>query len=182
MTRLIVALCGYLDSGKTTAARRLRDRHGFAAISPADPIKRLGVELGFSEHAMFGPSSSRSERHPTLARHDGEPLSAREFCDVVSASVRGLSPAILLDASMRGDAVDLVNESCRKKIEYDAIRAAGGKLIKRKGGTRRGDEYDEVADMPDSAFDAVIPEGLTLEQLYGVLDALVDGWKSEAGR
>lgn len=181
MSRLIVACCGYLNSGKSTAARWLRDKHGFASISPADPVKRFGVDLGFSEHSMFGPSDARSEKHPTLTKPDGSPLEAREFCDVVSAAVRQLCPVILLDKSMCGF-FDLVNESCRKRVEYDAIRASGGKLIKRKGGTRRGDEYDEVADMPDSAFDAVIPEGLSIEQLHVLLDVLVDGWKAEVGR
>lgn len=181
MPRLIVACCGYIDSGKSTAARWLRAKHGLVPTSPIDPLKRAAVELGWSEHAAFGPSSARYEPHPFLTKPDGSPLTLREWLDDVSVTARAKCPTILLAASMRGTS-DLVNESCRKLLEYDAIRAAGGKLIKRKGGTRRGDEYDEVADLPDHMFDAVIPEGLSIEQLHVQLDILVDGWRAELGR
>lgn len=181
MTRLIVAFGGHLNSGKSTASDHLVARHGFARTSPIDPFKRAAVELGWPEYAAFGPSSAREMPHPYLTKPDGSPLILREWLDDISATARAKCPTILLAASMRGGG-DVVNESCRKRIEYDAIRAAGGRVIKRKGGTRRGDEYDEVGDMPDGAFDAVIPEGLTLGQLHAMLDVLVSGWRSELGR
>jgi hypothetical protein len=178
---MLIGVSGYLGSGKSEIGVHLVTAHGFTVVSPIDPCKRLGVELGFTSASMFGPSSAREETHPSLCRPDGSPLTARGFLDRVSAAVRAECPTILLAAAMSGDG-DRVNESVRKRIEYDAIRAAGGKLIKRKGGTRRGDEYDEVGDMPDHMFDAVLPRFDTLDQLHATLDVLVAGWRSELSR
>lgn len=180
---MIVGIVGLRASGKSTIARALVERHGFRVVSPIDPTKRMGVELGFSHHCMFGSSSARDEPHPTLRMPDGSPLTGRIFLDAMGVAIRAVHPDLLLDASMRGDG-DLVNESARFHSELEAIRAAGGKLLKRKGGVLVGDAYDLAArELPDSYFDAVIPalEGPDwLDRLHFVVDTLVSGWRSEA--
>jgi len=176
---MIVAIAGRKHSGKSELARRLQQKHGFRVTSPIDPAKRFGMELGFPERCMFGPSSAREEPHPTLVCADGSPLTGRLFLDTVSRSVRDICPSILLVRSMMMGG-DVVNESVRLRIELEAYREAGAKLIRRKGGIRSNNEYDELESVPDSFFDAVLPAFDTLEQLHFAVDTLVSGWRSEA--
>ncbi len=176
--RLVLGIAGFRHSGKSTLADILVAHHGFRKTSPIDPGKRFGIELGFSYSCMFGSSSQRDEPHPYLRMLDGSPLTGRMFLDGIGVAVREVHPDLLLWASMRGDG-DLVNESCRFAPEWESVRAAGGKLIRRKGGTYIGDAYDrEVAAMPDSYWDAVIDEQPSLETLRQVIAVLVAGWRS----
>jgi hypothetical protein len=178
---MLVGIAGFRSAGKSALAD-VFVRHGFRKVSPSDAAKRFGVDLGFTEHCMFGSSHARGEAHPTLLKADGSALTGREFLDVVCAEVRKLCPTIFMDRSMRGDG-DMVNESLRFAHEWEAVRAMGGKLIRRKGGHYVGDEYDrEVAAMPDSYWDAVIDEQPSLDALAQVAAVLLDGWRAEAGR
>ncbi len=181
---MLVAFVGRKSSGKSRGADHLVARHGFRKVSPIDPGKRFAEDLGFSHESLWGPSSARELPHPTLTCADGSPLILRTFLDTVSTEVRKLCPTILLARSLRdvGDGGDWVNESLRLRVELDAYRELGAFIIRRKGGIATDDEYDQLADLPDSAFDACIGRMDTLEQLYGCVDALIDGWRAEAGR
>lgn len=54
---VIVALSGYQEHGKTTAAQWLVDHHGFVRTSFADPIRRaLCAATGVSVSVFVGPS------------------------------------------------------------------------------------------------------------------------------
>lgn len=56
-----VAFTGSMESGKSTAARWLCEKHGFAPISFATPIKRMLAELGVE--------GDKKQRHDALAGH-----------------------------------------------------------------------------------------------------------------
>lgn len=181
---MIVGVCGYMGSGKTRVANRLRDCHGFAVVSPIDPAKRFVGELfGFTNEQLYGPSSARDEPHAYMLRADGEPLTARYVLDELGVLLRQCYPLVLADYAMRDPERDLVNESVRFREELEFIRQRRGKLILRKGGTPQGNVYDAlVNELPDSYFDAVIPRLGSLEQLHRHVDVIVDGWRSEEGR
>lgn len=178
---MIVCLVGRKDAGKSQVARRLATHHGFTVISPIDPGKRLAEELGFSKESVWGPSSARELPHPYLKRADGSPLILRGFLDRLSAAIRAECPTIMLEAALRHEG-DVVNESVRLVVELEAYKARGARLIKRRGGIATDDEYDQLSDVPDAFFDAVLPQFGTLEQLHFAVDTLISGWKSEAGR
>ncbi len=79
---MLVGVCGYMGSGKTRLAQRLRDRHGFTIVSPIDPAKKFVGELfGFTDEQLYGASSARDEAHSYMRRADGEPLTARYALD-----------------------------------------------------------------------------------------------------
>lgn len=181
---MLIGFVGNADAGKSRAATYLRERHGFAVVSPIDPAKKFVGELfGFSERQLFGPSSAREEPHPVLKRPDGSPLTARFVLDELGVSLRRVCPSILADYSMRDADRDLVNESVRFHEEMELIRARGGRIVLRTGGTPTNDAYDQlVRTLPRSAYDAVIEPLPTLAELYERLDILLSGWRSERDR
>ena len=174
---MLIGFVGFQHSGKSTCADHLCARYGFSRVSPIDPVKRLAESLGFTSRSLWGSSSARSEPHPTLVAADGSPLTARRFLDESSAAIRAMCPDILLAAAMRHEGLRVVNESVRLHAEMNAIRAAGGKLVLRRGGVFLGNEYDtDVAETVDSEFDAIIEYQPALADLHARLDALMREW------
>jgi hypothetical protein len=188
--RLLVGCAGPAGSGKSVVAEHLRDRHGFTIVSLADPLKRVVGELfGFTEHQLYGPSYARSEPHPTLRKPDGQPLTARHALQTLGTDwARACCPNVWVERAMRtirSMPGDVVVPDMRFTNEVDAIRAAGGVLVRRKLSVPVADPHPterELLAMHDAEFSAVLPRTETLEQLYGQLDVLVSGWKSGLGR
>lgn len=177
---MIVGLIGYEGVGKSQVAKRLRDKHGFKLVSFSDPLKELGVALGFTREQMWGPSSARNTPHPYLKDSDGNLLLARVFLDRVGMCIRGMSPDALAE-SVRNVTGDVANESTRFVNEAIAIKRAGGRLIRRSGGAPNGLDTDaEVDAIPAELIDATIPWCESKEQLHEIVDIIVDGWMSES--
>lgn len=185
---MLIGICGRKFAGKSTIANYLRDEYGFAVVSPIDPLKQLACDmLGFTTEQMWGSSSAREEAHPTLLRADGTPLTGRGFLDDVGAAIVDCCPSGMAEACMRrtlflsGCGNKVVNESCRRLSEIEAMRRAGAKLIRKRGGIAPKHRIDsEIDALPDSAFDAVLDHFETKAQLYRHMDILIDGWRSEA--
>lgn len=188
---MLIGLAGAAGSGKSKVCERLQSAHGFKVLSLAEPIKEfVGRAFGFSDYQLFGPSEARSEPHPTKRMPNGEPLTARIACQVVGTDIaRKLDLNVWVDLAMatadwhlkRG--ISVCFSDVRYANEIAAIRAAGGRLIRRKSDRPITDMHpseQELLSMPDSAFDSVIPRMDTLEQLHGIVDTLVAGWRSEA--
>src|ERR1035437_9507797 len=54
MNRIVVGLCGFIGSGKTTAANHLVEHHGFTRIRFAGPLKAMLAALGLTEEEIDG--------------------------------------------------------------------------------------------------------------------------------
>lgn len=187
---MLIGICGRRFSGKSTIANYAKLKYGFRVVSPIDPVKQLACDvLGFTHEQMWGASKSRDEAHPTLLRANGEPLTGRGFLDDVGAVIVDCCPSAMaahcmgVTLKLAAEGHDVINESLRRLTEMQAMKDAGAKLIRRRGGLAPKHRIDaEVDALPDSFFDAVLEQYPTKEQLYAHLDVLVDGWKSEAGQ
>jgi len=61
----IIGVTGQAGSGKDEVAGRLVQKHGFAQLSLADPMKRFGLNVfGFDVIQLWGPSSARNTFDP----------------------------------------------------------------------------------------------------------------------
>lgn len=49
MSTIIIGLTGLAGAGKSTAARFLEEEHGFSRVPFAGPLKRMALDLGFTE-------------------------------------------------------------------------------------------------------------------------------------
>lgn len=188
---MIVGIAGLAGSGKSLCAEYLRDCHGFRIVSFADPIKAIVQRLwGFTNEQLYGPSSARSEPHPTVRMPDGSPLTARVALQVLGTDVaRQLDRDVWVRAALAGigDGEDVVVPDMRfPENELPALRARGAFLIRRKPRVMpHPNEWALMHDteramslVPDSEFDAVLGYEPSKLRLYQTLDVLVMGWRA----
>lgn len=55
----LIAFTGRSGSGKTTISKYLKYTHGFEIISIAEPLKKIGLAMEFSEREMFGSQGDK---------------------------------------------------------------------------------------------------------------------------
>jgi hypothetical protein len=183
---MIVGIAGPAGSGKSLCAEHLHDKHGFRIVSLAAPIKRIVGELfGFTEYQLNGPSSARSEPHPTLKRPDGEPLTARYACQTLGTDwARQCCPEVWINALFSGISPGerVVCADVRFCNELEAFQARDAKLIRRRSRVPVKDTHPsemEMLTVPDAAFDAVLPYDNNVDRVKSSLDALVWSWEVE---
>jgi hypothetical protein len=177
---LIIGVTGVCGSGKSLFAEYAAEHHGAAIISLAEPLKEMMLPLGFTHQQLFGESARRSEKLPATD------LTCRKALEVVGDALITEHPRLFVDIVLRQAA------ECKAKIvvvpdaryyrsvpEMPAIREAGGKLVKRSTtapltSTHRTNV--EHLELPDSYFDAVLPQFAEKTQLYDAIDELIARW------
>ena len=184
---MLVAVCGPAGSGKSALVSSLA-RHGFRELMFAEPLKRIVKDIfGFSDRALYGPSSARSEPHPTMRRPDGSPLTARHALQTMGTdwARQMCCDTVWVDYAMRKAAEmggNVAISDCRFRNELDAIKAAGGICVRRTSSVPVTDMHpteQEMLSVPDSEFDAVIHQLSSLADLHRVVDELVAKWRTE---
>lgn len=134
MTRRIIALAGPIGAGKSTAASHLEDRHGFARLRFAAPLKSMmrafyasaGLSPGEIEARIEGELKEAPD--PVLLgrspRHAMQTLGTEWGRDLIAADLWTNAWSC---AAARHRLV--VAEDCRFANEAAAVRALGGIVI-----------------------------------------------------
>ena len=210
----LIGVSGLAGSGKDTLCGMLVEL-GYTQVAFADPLKRIVQGLyGFSEETLWGASELRNTTLPEYLDPTGNPMSARHCLQLIGTEgvrascpdtwvILGLksSKAILegarytrtkgvFDVGVAPAPRGVCLSDVRFKNEVEAIRAAGGKLIRivRPQCKAAPDNWlrraiqrltqivrpahrseRELSDMPDSCFDFVIHNEGTLEDLRQIV-------------
>ena len=127
---MIIAFAGLAGSGKSTAAMHLVLRHGFKRIRFADPLKNMIRVLGLTDAEIEGdkkeqPCALLCGKTPragmqTLGTEWGRDLMGSELW------VRAWRHAV----DKLPPYTDIVVDDCRFPNEVEAVRAAGGWIIR----------------------------------------------------
>ena len=120
----VVVFCGERESGKSTAAKGLRDQQGCTLLSFADPIYRmmsalLGVDARTLDKDVSLPElggKTLREALQTLGTEWGREL---VYQDIWLENMRRRLEAALADPNCRGVVVD----DCRFWNEYEALQS-----------------------------------------------------------
>lgn len=205
----IVGISGKAGAGKDTIAGRLVDVHGFTKLAWADPMKRFCRDLfAFTDDQVWGSIEEKAKPDPRYLRPDGTLLTPRLALQLLGTEFgRVAYPAIWVEYGMRsikkilaGDLyvqdvgfvqnagrttpIDcgVVVPDCRFRNEMDALRSAGGLLVRVKrpaldrsdlGGISGHISESEQDGIPDSYFDAVVTNDSTIEDLHWWVDRFV---------
>lgn len=131
---MIVGFCGYPYNGKTEAAKRLVDNHGFARINFADAVKRMILQLeGVQERHVYGTKQDKEEIIIPLgasARYLMETLGTKWGRDMIK-------PSLWVDQAMEKalrlthyNQTPVVFDDVRFHNEVNAIKNTGGIIIR----------------------------------------------------
>ena len=159
--QLIIGFCGPANSGKSLSAQYLVNKHRFARVPFAGPLKVMLAALGLTydeiEYDLDGPCALLNGNTPAQAMQALRMEWSRELINAWRATV---------DRLPVGGAV--VVEDCRSPNEANAIRALGGVLV-RVNRARAG--IGQVNFTPD----LYVENDGTPAELCDKLDSLVAG-------
>lgn len=182
---MLIGIMGNAGAGKDTIADLLVTWRGFTKLSFADPMKRFCQEIfDFSHEQLWGPKEAKETPDP---RWDG--LTPRKALQLLGTEWgRQMHPDVWVRYAIR-TAKDLgrnaVLADCRFRNEFDAIKAAGGRMARvyrpgYDGDTHRSET--EQRDISDGEFDYVIHNNGSLTDLgvYTAMmyDGLRSGWRA----
>lgn len=178
---MLIGVSGAEGSGKTTVCEYLQRVHGFTRASFTAPMNRFLAEVyGFTEEQLSGTSAARNEPHPTIPG-----MCARDAQKKLGMAMRELYPMTWVEALFRRHAGDelLCIENVRFENEIAEVKRRGGRLIRCRGGVSCDHPSEtEQLGIPDSAFDCVLERYDDKAVRYAVLEVMLRGWRSEAGR
>ena len=171
---ILIGVSGRKRHGKDTFAARLVERHGFTRVAFADPMREMALALdpiisegwrlsGLVEAFGWEEAKANPEVRRTLQRLGTE-------------AGRGvLGDGIWVDTAMRharrlGGRV--VFTDCRFPNEADAIRDAGGQVVRvmRPGFPDDGDPHPSETALDRYPFDDLVLNDGTVDALHALAD------------
>lgn len=128
--RTIIAFTGLAGSGKSTVAQYLVERHGFQRVRFAGPLKGMMAALGCTQEQIDGseketPCSLLGGKTP---RHAMQTLGTEWGRDLITSDlwIRAWQAAVAKVPA----GVPIVVDDCRFPNEGEAVRAAGGVIVR----------------------------------------------------
>lgn len=176
MSSPVIGLCGLAGAGKTTAARWIVSQHGYRAAPFAEPLKLMGRAFGLTWDEMYGDS----KEVPTEALCGKSP---RQFMQLLGTEFgrQLIGPDIWVRrwqvhvAEWRTiGATAFVADDVRFPNEADAIRAAGGILVRiERAGAGSATGAGHASERQPIAPDHVIHNAGSERDLHAMIDHLM---------
>lgn len=182
----IIGLTGKLESGKSTAARYLRERHGYAGSAITDPMdemlaplmRRMGVPENEILPRLNGPmKNAKIPGFPWLTGRKLKQAIGREFRDAISRPLDDgtSSRTFFLELWEAENAHHqyLVNESIRYPFEAAHTQLRGG-VVWHINDPNASSEDGHESEQIDFPVDRVVDNPkIGIEHLHAAIDALV---------
>jgi hypothetical protein len=166
---IIIGLSGFIGCGKTTAAMYLVENHGFKRVRFAGPLKAMMAALGLSQEEIDGnlkeqPCDLLGGKTPRWAMQSIGTEWGRHMMD----------ENIWVNAWRRacGDYPLIVTDDVRFPNEAEAIKAAGGMLV-RVVRHEQKDRLVHASEKQDFRCDTTIHNLTSISELHQRLAILV---------
>ena len=137
---MIIGICGFIGSGKDTAADYLVNFHGFKRESFASSLKdAVSSVFGWDRELLEGRTKQsrewREQPDPWWTTRLGQPITPRSVLQLWGTEVcrRGYHDDIwiaALENKIRNSKDDIVISDCRFPNEIEAIKRSGGIVIR----------------------------------------------------
>lgn len=170
---MIIAFTGKAGSGKSTAAKRLVEAHGFVRRRFASPLKDMLLALGLSNDEVDGaykdePCELLGGKTPRHAMQTLGTEWGRELID----------PYLWTRAwvkSLPSDGSNVVVDDCRFPNEVEAIKKMGGMVVRIERRSNFVQDQGHISEQHKLTVDSVIGNHGSLASLYETIDLLPEG-------
>lgn len=172
---MLIGISGNIGSGKTTLANELISKYGFREYSFAEPIKRIGLILGFEYYQLYGTQIQKKEINSFWG------ISGREFMQKFGTEVcRDVLPEIIpnmkFERSMwiklakkfvEENGGDVVISDIRFPDEAKFVKDMGGIIIKiiRNPEQKTQNNHQSENQIINIEQDVIIDNNGTLKEL-----------------
>lgn len=184
---MIIGFTGKIGAGKDTAGAYLVDKYGFTRISFAEKLKQsaaacLGINPGAWEHLKNNPNAYVEihvfDKPDSFSGTEVASVTVREFLQNYGTEAHRdiFGDDFWVDQGLAGVSYynDYVVTDVRFQNEAEAIRDRGGIVLQINRNTDSSDTHASEAGIPDYLLDGKIANIGSKEQLYVLLDALID--------
>jgi hypothetical protein len=123
---MIIALCGFANSGKSTIASRLIEKFNFQRVSFAEPVKRVAaVSFGWEYEKLLGQTTEtrawREEPDVFWSKAKGESFSPRQGLQLIGEGYRKLfHPDIWVQKAI--NTITKIRQTIHQPIVIDDMR------------------------------------------------------------
>lgn len=196
---MIIGLTGNKGVGKDTAGAYLVEKYGFERISFADKLKESAAAIFNIDREKWEKLKNDKTSFVTVGYYNTESeypgggevatITVREFLqrygteahrEVFGDNFWIHAAFDKLYSTKSYLKYDYVITDVRFKNEANSIRMLGGKVIEIKRDTKEQDNHISEAGIPTEMIDGVILNNGSLENLYGLLDAVMIGNKNDS--
>lgn len=185
---LVIALVGKAQSGKTTSAKYLVEKHGYKRLRIADRLKSMLYALGLTEREIDGDLKEcvssvlcgRTPRHAmiTLGTEWGRDMIHKDVW--VRALDRELT--VLINQGITKFVIDDVRFSNEAKYFNNLKKRTGYKVVivrVMREGLVNDSKHVSETEMDMIQADHFVANGGTLESLYNTFDEVVNWYFGE---
>lgn len=172
-SRRILAFTGLAGSGKSTAALRLVNAHGFTRVRFAGPLKAMMAALGLTHEQIEG---SEKEQPCALLggktpRYAMQTIGTEWGRDIIASDLWIRAWRAALDKVPAG--VPVVVDDCRFPNEADAVHAAGGVIVRieRDGAGQGASGHSSEGYRVETG--AVLQNNGSVSDFLGLIDDLI---------
>lgn len=180
---MILALSGLAGCGKSTAAAYLAERHGFARVRFAGPLKAMvraflaETGAGPAEIERMIEGDRKEVAAPEFAgatpRHVMQALGTEWGRSLIHPDLWTRAWSAAAQAALDRGAAGVVAEDCRFDNEAAAVRAMGGRVVRVLRSDGSVPAYAHASEAGLSQVEAEIRNDGGLSALHADLDALV---------
>lgn len=186
---MIIGLKGNKGSGKSTVALHITKKYSFIEKALADPIKQIGLLIGFSQQQMYGSQKDKETVDPIMG------ISGREFLQKMGTEIgREIIPQIIpnfklaqngqlwinttgriIDAELEQKNNILISD-IRFPNEAEMIKSRNGIIIEIQRDTIKDNysEHSSESSLATIKADYVIENNGSFDYLYTQINNIID--------
>lgn len=173
MKRVVLVLVGPIESGKSTVAKRLHDRHGFEVMKFAAPLKAMVRALGLTDDEIEG----HMKAEPCALLHGRTPRYVMQTLGTEWGR-HCIHPNFWADMLVQGIRLSGMNriviDDCRFLNEASVLRSSVGATFIRLLGRGKRDDHASEQEYDLIPVDKYLDNCGTLDELHELVDLLAE--------
>ena len=183
---IIIGIVGRIGSGKTTVSGHLCEKYAFKKYSIAEPLKKIGLILGFTEKELYVDKTTVNADFGVTGREFLQKFGTEICRELLPTIIPGMESIWirLLKKYFRGksDKARIIIDDVRFPDELEALKEFGAVIIELKRGEEDTSENRHASEFNIEGADHVIENNGCLLELFNAIDSIMAGIECQPKR